>query len=591
MNIDFKKCSSKKHEKDTAVNYCKECRLYLCEKCLQYHKEFYMHQLLDIKKDTDEIFNGICKEENHLNNLEYYCKNHNQLCCDSCIVKFKKNGKGVHSECDICPIEDIKDEMKNKLNDNIKLLEELSNSLEESINELKKIFDNINQTKETLKSKIQKKFTKLRNSLNMQEDEILLKVDKKFEDIFFKEEIIRKCERLPKRVAISLEKGKLINKIENNSSKLNIFVYDCINLENNIKDIKIINENIKKCKSIKPNVKLYLEEEEINNIISKIKLLGQIYYKNFDFANNANELKDNQDYIINGENKNIITKISEQRWICFQSQNNFEKDKKYIWKIKILKSKYNNIMVGISPNIQKNNNQIANKLNLSFIDSNISVEKYTIFNPYTAYVRDNIIGEEFDLLSETTYRINISAKKIFGNINLQGGIWYTSQTQGESFDNFSGFFRQEKQLNNGYIKYYKDVKVPPGKQKGKFYFQIEQDHEGGLASWYIADISISQLDNNSKTNDDNNYGYYLYLRNSSLYSDSPYNYRNEKTNLQKIEDEVTIIMDMSKRTLAFNLNNEEKNDKDVLYNNIPIEKPLYPTVVLYNKNDSIAFLE
>ena len=570
MNEHIQKCSSIKHEKAIAVNYCQECRLYMCEKCLDYHKQFYNHHLIDINKDKEEIFNGICQEEYHLNNLEYYCKNHNQLCCDSCIVNFKKKGKGLHSNCDIYSIEDIKDEMKNKLDDNIKLLENLSNSLEESINELTKIFVNIRENKENLKSKIQKIFTKLRNAINMQEDELILEVDKKYEDIFFKEEIIKKCEKLPKRVVTSLEKSKLINKEDyNNNNKLNRFIYDCINLEKNIQDIKILNENIKKCKLIKPNVKLYLEEEEINNNIKNIKLLGQIYYKNFDFGNNNNELKINKDYIITGENQNIITKKSEDKWIHVQSQNSFEKDKKYIWKIKILKSKYNNFMVGIAPKISSNND-LTKKLNISFINSISSVEKYTIQNPYRANLRDNILGEDFNLSSGATYRISASAKRLCGDIFLQGGIWYTSLTMGLDCDNWFGRFKEERKLNNGYTRYYKDVTVPPGKQKGRIFFQIDQPHEGGPTTWFIADISISRLDNSYKNKDNNNFGYYLFLKNSTLYSDLPYYYRNKKTNLKTIEHEVTIIMDMKKRTLKFLIDNEDKNYNYSLYNNIPI---------------------
>lgn len=50
-------------------------------------------------------------------------------------------------------------------------------------------------------------------------------------------------------------------------------------------------------------------------------------------------------------------------------------------------------------------------------------------------------------------------------------------------------------------------------------------------------------------------------------------------------------MDMKKRTLKFIIDNEDKNDNDSLYNNIPIEKPLFPTLLLYNENDSLVFLE
>lgn len=53
--------------------------------------------------------------------------------------------------------------------------------------------------------------------------------------------MIKKCEKLPKKVETSLIKGKLINNKNNSLNQLNEFIYDCINLEENIKDIKILN--------------------------------------------------------------------------------------------------------------------------------------------------------------------------------------------------------------------------------------------------------------------------------------------------------------------------------------------------------------
>ena len=52
------------------------------------------------------------------------------------------------------------------------------------------------------------------------------------------EDIINKGEKLPKKIKLSLEKGKLINK-EWDNNNLNSYINDCINIENNI---KIINE-------------------------------------------------------------------------------------------------------------------------------------------------------------------------------------------------------------------------------------------------------------------------------------------------------------------------------------------------------------
>ena len=46
-------------------------------------------------------------------------------------------------------------------------------------------------------------------------------------------------------------------------------------------------------------------------------------------------------------------------------------------------------------------------------------------------------------------------------------------------------------------------------------------------------------------------------------------------------------MDMNKGTLKFIIDNE---DKGVSYKNIPLDKPLFPAVLLYHTNDSIEIL-
>ena len=48
---------------------------------------------------------------------------------------------------------------------------------------MKDAFEEINKDREELKIKIQKIFTELRNNLNNREDELLLKVDEKFDKI------------------------------------------------------------------------------------------------------------------------------------------------------------------------------------------------------------------------------------------------------------------------------------------------------------------------------------------------------------------------------------------------------------------------
>jgi len=295
-------CSSEKHEEMPGIYYCPECKIYMCNKCENHHSElFQKHHQYKLDKDTkDIIFTGFCKEENHLDKLEYFCKTHNQLCCASCIAKIKKKGKSQHTDCDVCLIEDIKPDKKNKLNENIKNLEELSNKLEESINKIKIILENMSEKKEDLKLKIQKIFTKIRNTLNEREDFLLLEVDKQYEKIFLNENIIKESEKLPFKVKISLEKGKIINNEWDNDNKLNSLINDCINIENNIKEINIINENIKKCNNSNDMKVTFSPDEEskINEFLEKITSFGRIgcVESNLNIMNLNSKIIDNNEY-------------------------------------------------------------------------------------------------------------------------------------------------------------------------------------------------------------------------------------------------------------------------------------------------------
>ena len=245
MSEISKYCSSIEHESINAVCYCLECNVYMCNKCESFHSKLCQkHHSYNINKDMNEIFTGYCKEENHLNKLEYFCKTHNQLCCCACIVKIKRKGKGQHSDCNICTIEDIEEEKKKKLKENIEFLENEIKTIEKSTEELKILFDKVNENKTELKLNIQKIFTQLRNHLNEREDELLLEVDNQFDNLYFKEDTIKNCEKLPNKIKISLEKGKNICNEWNKNDKLNKIINDCIIIENNIKEIKIINDII-----------------------------------------------------------------------------------------------------------------------------------------------------------------------------------------------------------------------------------------------------------------------------------------------------------------------------------------------------------
>ena len=123
MEKQNKKCSLKKHGDNDAIYFCPECKVYMCNKCENHHSNlFENHHQIKLDKDINDIFIGICSIPNHNNELEYFCKNHNLLCCVACISKIKKKGKGQHSSCDVCLLEEIREEKIKKLKENIQNL-------------------------------------------------------------------------------------------------------------------------------------------------------------------------------------------------------------------------------------------------------------------------------------------------------------------------------------------------------------------------------------------------------------------------------------------------------------------------------------
>jgi len=341
------KCSSKIHQELNATSYCQDCRLYLCEICQKNHQELYNYNHININENQTEIFTGICKEKNHINNLDFFCKTHNKLCCIACISIINKNGYGQHKYCDICIIEEVQEEKKAKFKENIKELENLSNSLTQSINQLKNTLDEINDKKEEMKIQIQKIFTKIRNELNNREEALLKKIDEKFDNSFIKEQNLRQYEKLPKQIQKLLDEINLVNKewkIEN----LNYYLNCCSNIETNIEKIKDEYESLQKW-NIEKIYKIDYRPKDyhISEILENIKSIGDVYYE-FEFEPCKNKINDMPEYVLCGEKENIITKLSPQNWIRILSKNILENNKEYNYRIKIVKSKSRTIMVGIA---------------------------------------------------------------------------------------------------------------------------------------------------------------------------------------------------------------------------------------------------
>ena len=244
------------------------------------------------------------------------------------------------------------------------------------------MFEKINENKEELKIKIQKIFTNIRNVLNQREDELLLEVDKQYNELFCDEEIINKCEKLPKKVKVSLEKGKSMGNEWKDDNKLNSIIDSCINIENDIKTINLINENIDKIKT-KENAKLYFipENNDIEILINNIKKFGEISQNNLVF----------ESLIIN--NKEDLNKFK----ILISSRI----------KIKNMKLLYRSTKDGLE--LQNLKNKIEGKSNLIFL---FFTGKTRIFGCFISSKLDNIQNKKF-FKDENAFVFSLNTNQIY----------------------------------------------------------------------------------------------------------------------------------------------------------------------------------
>ena len=276
----------------------------------------------------------------------------------------------------------------------------------------------MNDNKENIKINIQKIFTKLRNEINNREDQLMFKIEEKFNNIIFKETLIKEYEKFPNKINISLEKGKNIDKDWNDDNKLNMLINDCINIENNINEIKLLNENLIKYSSNKYNVNYNITDEYLNDFINKINMFGNVY-NNYEFSECSKNVDENMKYNITGKMNNIVTKIGKNRkWIRILCKNKLEKNKMHKWKIKILNTKNKHIMIGVSPVLKDENFDYSNfikKLNLPEYDENNIINKS----------KEASMGKKLSKALVTKTSIKIETKKEETNIAIPNNYgWF-----------------------------------------------------------------------------------------------------------------------------------------------------------------------
>ena len=432
----------------------------MCNKCEVFHSKLLKnHQSIILGKNEEEIFTGLCEEENHQIKLEFFCKTHNKLCCAFCLCKIKKKERGTHKDCDACDMEDIKEEKLNKLKENIKILENLSNGLQESIDKFKNIYEKMNENKEKLKVQIQKVFTKIRNELNNREEEILLDLDKKFENLFLNENYIKNIEKLPNKTKKFIEKGNSLDKIDIHK-ELSLFIHECINIENNLKDINIDYDNLKKFNNNYDNfeIKFFPKEEDKNELIKDIKNFGQLNFLNkknkdnlFSLSTIINNDIDKQNCVLNWIKEKVNKNEINIELIFKMSKNGYKSEDFHKMcdnkgpSLSLVKTTKNKLFGGFTPlSWNSQDGYLFDPSNQTFIFSLNLMKKFDIINPkktsiecfktYGIIFGDHDFSLKENMKNGCTYSNSYCNFLSNENLELTGGKGKNEDFEAEEFE-------------------------------------------------------------------------------------------------------------------------------------------------------------
>ena len=439
METQKKMCSLDEHREIDSKTICIKCNIYMCNKCDALHsKLFPNHTIFNSEKNVNEIFTGICKEKGHMNKLQFFCKTHNQLCCVACIAKIQEDNIGLHKDCNICTLKEIKDEKKNNINENINYLNELSKTLDKSVEKLINAFENINKSKEELKTKIQNIFTKIRNELNNREDKLLSEVDNKFNNLYFNENIVKNNQKLPEKIKELIKTAENANK-EYDDNKIDAFINICINIENSIKNIKEINDDIIKCQNFdNKQIKFIPENEElIKEFLEKIKNFGEL--KNtLEFVEIENpwtieRFKNNKNffYYTLKENNYIAEKTENNNYIhSIKAMNQLQKNK--IYKLEFL------------PNYK------ANDFGIGFGDFSVTINNSALYSAQNSvclknnglFINSQNINENIKLENGKKYEFIIDIK------NKKFSLFTNDENFGEYEFNFQDNIFAQASIRN-----------------------------------------------------------------------------------------------------------------------------------------------
>ena len=300
---------------------------------------------------------------------------------------------------------------------------------------------------------------------------------------------------------------------------------------------------------------------------------------------------------MSGENNNIMTKTGANNWMGTICENELDKSiEEHKWKIKLLKVTNKYLMVGVAP-----------------IDFDINSSSYNSCGwYYYCYNSCLYSGPPFNYKGNNTNLSKVNGE-IIVVMNMKKRTLKFIINNEDKEDSFNDFLKTINSFGKVYLKSF-SFKECPKNINDKRAYSISGENNNiitktGLNSWmgticeneldksieehkckikllnvkdkdFMVGVAPNDFDINSS--DYSNCGWYFYCYHSKLFSGPPFDYENKNTNLSKVNNEIIIVMNMKKRTLNFIINNEDKGNS---YTDIPIDKPLFPAILLHNKDD------
>ena len=295
----------------------------------------------------------------------------------------------------MCDINDISEEKKKNLSDNIKSLEKLYDLFQALLNDLKKAIQEIDDRKEEVKKDILQIFTGIRDELNKREDQLLKEVDQIYENKFNSKNIdnIIKDKKFSEKIKIYIDKGKIAEKDWNKINNKAILINDCINIENTIDKINNMNISIEKYKIQDKKLNFNCNTDDIINLI---KTFGS-----FNKTINQQEVNININNF-NPQNLNYIKQISSN----YGCGNSFCYD-------------------GVCFFISKNNEYVLSYIDSSYksiifydINNNNEIKKFNNAHDNNIYTIKHYPYDKYDIILSTSYNNDIKLWNYNEGINI-----------------------------------------------------------------------------------------------------------------------------------------------------------------------------